>query len=83
MFYLGGRKIIILIQFLENFILNKCSVSNMLIMLYIYTWYKMMYVPELCELHEKSILQTDTLSRLGDSYVKILNILTFIKYSMH
>lgn len=80
MFYLGGRKIIILIQFLENFILNKCSVSNML---YICTWYKMMYVPELCELHEKSILQTDTLSRLGDSYVKILNILTLIKYSMH
>lgn len=43
----------------------------------------MMYVPELCELHERSILQTDTLSRLGDSYVKILNILTLIKYSMH
>lgn len=42
-----------------------------------------MYVPELCELHEKSILQTGTLSRLGDSYVKILNILTLIKYSMH
>lgn len=42
-----------------------------------------MYVPELCELHEKSILQTDTLSRLRDAYVKILNILTLIKYSMH